>query len=99
MGIYVVVIPPEEEKVERGKREKGGIGVENCYHEKNGTFLSEKNRQPIFLDRPSYGHDIVSVIIDFGTRSSKNRKRLLAIFDVVESIVEGLVSLLRRSSE
>lgn len=63
------------------------------YHEENGTFLSEKYGQPIFLDGPGYRHDIISVIVDGGIRPAEDRESLLAIFDVVESVIEGLMSL------
>lgn len=75
------------------------ISYGSRYHEKDGTMLSEKHCQPIFFGRPSQRHDITSVIVDCGIRPSESRKRLLAIFNVVEFVVKCLVSLFRRSSE
>jgi hypothetical protein len=62
-------------------------------------MLSEEHGQPVFLDGPSQRHDITSVIVDCSTRPSESGKRLLAIFNVVEFVVECLVSLFRWSSK
>lgn len=57
-------------------------------------MLSKKHCQPIFFSGPSQRHDITSVIVGCGMRPSENRKRLLAIFNVVKLVVKRLVSLL-----